>query len=107
MPLPKVLQNLIFDYYEQLQGVEMQESLRQHGNSLTLLEELMFAHRHYTTYDLEFHGVPPKVIRDLERIRGFNDPQQWDDRFLRVTTRYSHPKIHAILNKCLVLPRLK
>ena len=97
MRLPKELVNIILDYKEQLQVVELHQCLQQHLRSLNLLEELMFVHRNYTTYELEFYGDPPRVIRDLSKIRGNNDPQEWSDRFLQMTAQYQHPKIEAIL----------
>ena len=97
MQLPKELVEIILDYMSQLQGVEFKQSLAQHLRSLNMLEELMFVHRNYTTFALEFHGHPPKVIRNLSKIRGNNDPQEWSDRFLQMTAQYQHPKIEAIL----------
>ena len=103
MTLPSVIQDIILDYYDQLWRVELYQRLQQHAQSMTVLEELLFAHRHYTTYRLEFYGTPPIVIRNLERIRGVT-PQEWTSE--KVTTRYKHPKINAILNKCLQLPNM-
>ena len=85
------------DYYEQLQQEEMQESLRQHLRSLNVMEELVFAHRNYTTYELEFRGNPPKVLRNLNAIRGQYEPQDWNPAFLNTLASYTHPKLTAIL----------
>ena len=85
------------DYYQQLQGVEMQESLRQHLRSLNMMEELVFAHRNFTTYELEFFGNPPKVLRNLNEIRGPYDPQDWNPHYLNMIATYKHPKVREIM----------
>ena len=85
------------DYHGQLMHVELQESLAQHLRSLNMLEELVFAHRNYTTYELEFRGNPPKVLRNLNEIRGPYEPQDWNPAFLNTLATYQHPKILNIL----------
>ena len=85
------------DYHGQLMHVELRESLAQHLRSLNMLEELVFAHRNYTTYELEFRGNPPKVLRNLNDIRGPYEPQDWNPAFLNMLGSYTHPKLTTIL----------
>ena len=85
------------DYHGQLMQVELQESLAQHLRSLNMLEELVFAHRNYTTYELEFRGNPPKVLRNLNEIRGPYDPQDWNPHYLNMLATYKHPKVREIM----------
>ena len=99
MQLPTVLIEIIMDYHNQLLMVEMHDSLRQHLISLNMLEELAFAHRNYTTYELEFFGIPPNVIRNLNEIRGPYDPQDWNPSYLHMLKNYAHPKVQAIIDK--------
>ena len=103
MQLPKVLRAIIMDYYQQLQGVEMQESLRQHLRSLNMMEELVFVHRNFTTYELEFFGNPPKVIRNLNDVRGPYDPQDWNPHYLNMLATYAHPRVQEIINRSVGL----
>ena len=86
------------DYYNQLRWVEMQDCLAQHIMSLRMLEELMFAHKNGTTYELEFNGNPAKVIRNLNQIRGNAEPQEWyRGHELRLTSKHPNRTINAIL----------
>ena len=89
------------DYHGQLVEVEMHESLAQHLKSLNMMEELMFAHNNFTTYKLEFNGIPPNVIRNLKAIRGKYGPQDWSGGFLDVVSTYQHPKIQSILFRAM------
>ena len=75
----------------------MQGSLKQHLISLNMMEELAFAHRNVATYELEFFGNPPKVISNLNKIRGPYDPQDWNPSYLNMRATYKHPKIKAIM----------
>ena len=104
MLLPNDLLDIVMDYHDQLKVMEMRESLEQHLKSLNVLEELMFAHRNYTTYELEFHNNPPDVIKNLGVIRGVHDPQEWDARFLQLTAVYKHPKITEIMYRAIENP---
>ena len=84
------------DYHEQLRWVEMWHCRDQHILSLRVFEELEFAHKNCTTFDLEFYETPPKVIRNLRQIRGNTEPQDWYIEY-RLTTPHPSPTINAIL----------
>ena len=102
MHLPRVLHDIVMDYYEQLQWVEMHESMRQHLTSLNMMEELIFAHNNKITYELEFFGTPPVVLRNLDEIRGPYDPQDWDPGYLEMVANYDHPRVQAIMDRVTV-----
>ena len=95
MLLPQDLLNIILDYYSQMMILELQGCLQQHIISMHVLDELMFAHENQTTFALEFHGMPVKVIRDLNRIRGYYEPS-------RTILKYAHPRVSAIMTENLV-----
>ena len=76
----------------------------QHIQIMKMQSELMFAHENLTTHKLEFGGLPPKVIRNLVRIRGSYEFQTSDERNEIYSIGMSHPRLDAIIYEILQGP---
>ena len=85
-------------YHDDMCLFEVECCFNQHLKSINMLEELMFAHKYFTTYELEFAPRDHKVIKNLRQIRG-TDYQNRDDHFWNMLDTFVHPKIHAIFKQ--------
>ena len=86
------------EYHHGMCTFEVECCFNQHIMSVNMLEELMFAHTYFSTYELEFTPKDSKVIKNLRQIRG-TDCQVRDDHFWNMLETVSHPKIKAIFKQ--------
>ena len=97
MHLPQDIEDLIMDYHSYMCMFEVERCFYQHLLSIKVLEELTFAHKYSSTYDLEFPNKPNKVIANIAQLRGV-DCQNRDSKYWQMLERVIHPKIKAIIH---------
>ena len=104
MHIPKDIIEIIIQYYEGMVGEDLKVCFKQHIQIMKMQAELMFAHEHLTTHKLEFDDLPPTVIRNLGKIRGFHELQTYDERSNIYSIGMAHPRLDAIIYEILKGP---
>ena len=104
MSLPRCVVEIIMLYYDEMIKEDLKECFLQHIQIMKMQSELMFAHENLTTHKLEFDDLPPTVIRNLGKIRGFHELQTYDERSHIYSIGMSHPRLDAIIYEILKGP---
>ena len=73
MQLPRVICEIIMDYYSGMMAYDFEIGFKQHLMRRIVHDELCFAYRYGTTYTLEFNGGPPSVIFSLHEQHKRNE----------------------------------